>query len=185
MGIETPPGTRAAAHPSSAPSSPSKRSSAVDPAGGVMVDVQNTLTVNAILNWGTELQTQTWLPRLATDTICSHALSEAASGSDAFALQTTARKKDDSYILRGSQALNLKRRRGRPLHRLHQHRPDAGLQRHHRIPGRARHLRLHDRQEGRQARHPCLIDLPRSAAFMKELQTSRRPPSPKHLLSQT
>ena len=77
--------------------------SAVDPAVGVMVDVQNTLTVNAILNWGTEQQRQTWLPRMATDTICSYALSEAASGSDAFALQTTARKDGDSYLLNGSK----------------------------------------------------------------------------------
>ena len=77
--------------------------SAVDPAVGVMVDVQNTLTVNAILNWGTDLQKQTWLPRLATDTICSYALSEAASGSDAFALQTTARKEGDNFILNGSK----------------------------------------------------------------------------------
>ena len=77
--------------------------SAVDPAVGVMVDVQNTLTVNAILNWGTEAQRQEWLPRIVENTVCSYALSEAASGSDAFALQTTARRDGDSYVLNGSK----------------------------------------------------------------------------------
>jgi alkylation response protein AidB-like acyl-CoA dehydrogenase len=80
--------------------------SAVDPAIGVLVDVQNTLTVNALLRWGTKAQKQQYLPRMATDTICSYALSEASSGSDAFALTTTARREDggadgDHYILNG------------------------------------------------------------------------------------
>jgi alkylation response protein AidB-like acyl-CoA dehydrogenase len=75
--------------------------SAVDPAIGVLVDVQNTLTVNALLRWGTEAQKQQYLPRMATDTICSYALSEASSGSDAFALTTTARLDADHYILNG------------------------------------------------------------------------------------
>ncbi len=75
--------------------------SAVDPAIGVLVDVQNTLTVNALLRWGSEAQKQQYLPRMATDTICSYALSEASSGSDAFALTTTARTDGDHYILNG------------------------------------------------------------------------------------
>jgi butyryl-CoA dehydrogenase/short/branched chain acyl-CoA dehydrogenase len=75
--------------------------SAVDPAVGVLVDVQNTLAVNALLRWGTEAQQQTYLPRMATDTICSYALSEAGSGSDAFALATSARPDGDHYILNG------------------------------------------------------------------------------------
>jgi alkylation response protein AidB-like acyl-CoA dehydrogenase len=75
--------------------------SAVDPAIGVLVDVQNTLTVNALLRWGSEAQKQQYLPRMATDTICSYALSEASSGSDAFALTTTARADGDHYILNG------------------------------------------------------------------------------------
>jgi alkylation response protein AidB-like acyl-CoA dehydrogenase len=75
--------------------------SAVDPAIGVLVDVQNTLTVNALLRWGTEAQKQQYLPRMATDTICSYALSEASSGSDAFALTTTARLDGGDYILNG------------------------------------------------------------------------------------
>ncbi|MGA8937593.1 MAG: acyl-CoA dehydrogenase [Acidobacteriaceae bacterium] len=75
--------------------------SAVDPAIGVLVDVQNTLTVNALLRYGTETQKQQYLPRMAADTICSYALSEASSGSDAFALTTTARADNDHYILNG------------------------------------------------------------------------------------
>ncbi|MGC9197430.1 MAG: acyl-CoA dehydrogenase [Acidobacteriaceae bacterium] len=75
--------------------------SAVDPAIGVLVDVQNTLVVNAVLRWANEEQKRKYLPRMATDTICSYALSEAGSGSDAFALATTARRDGEDYILNG------------------------------------------------------------------------------------
>jgi alkylation response protein AidB-like acyl-CoA dehydrogenase len=75
--------------------------SAVDPAIGVLVDVQNTLTINALLKWGSEAQKRMFLPRLAEDTVCSYALSEAGSGSDAFALATTANGDGDSYVLNG------------------------------------------------------------------------------------
>jgi alkylation response protein AidB-like acyl-CoA dehydrogenase len=75
--------------------------SAVDPAIGVLVDVQNTLTINALLKWGSEAQKRMFLPRLAEDTVCSYALSEAVSGSDAFALATTANGDGDSYVLNG------------------------------------------------------------------------------------
>jgi len=77
--------------------------SSVDPAVGTMVDVQNTLTVNALLSYGTSAQKEKYLPRVATDAICSYALSEASSGSDAFALKTTASKDGDDYILNGSK----------------------------------------------------------------------------------
>ncbi len=75
--------------------------SAVDPAIGVVVDVQNTLTVNAILSWGTEEQKMKYLPRTISETICAYALSEASSGSDAFSLTTQARADGDHYILNG------------------------------------------------------------------------------------
>lgn len=75
--------------------------SAVDPAVGVMVDVQNTLAVRALLRWGNEDQKRRYLPRLATNTVCSYALSEAGSGSDAFALATSAREDGDDYVLNG------------------------------------------------------------------------------------
>jgi butyryl-CoA dehydrogenase/short/branched chain acyl-CoA dehydrogenase len=75
--------------------------SAVDPAVGLIVDVQNTLVVNALLRWATAEQKLRYLPRLAADTIGAYALSEAASGSDAFALQMRAEKRVDAYILNG------------------------------------------------------------------------------------
>ena len=77
--------------------------SAVDPSVGVMVDVQNTLCINALIRWATEDQKKKYLTRLATDTIGSYALSEASSGSDAFALQTRAVKRGDDYVLNGQK----------------------------------------------------------------------------------
>src|SRR5271154_4295993 len=77
--------------------------SAVDPSVGVMVDVQNTLCVNALVRWANEDQKKQYLPKLATDTIGSYALSEAGSGSDAFALQTRATKRGDDYVLNGQK----------------------------------------------------------------------------------
>jgi alkylation response protein AidB-like acyl-CoA dehydrogenase len=75
--------------------------SRVDAAAGVVVDVQNTLVCNAILRWGSEEQKQKYLPRLCTDTIGSYALSEAGSGSDAFALATRAEERDGGFVLNG------------------------------------------------------------------------------------
>ncbi len=77
--------------------------SAVDPSVGVLVDVQNTLCVNALLRWGTPEQKKRYLPRLAADTIGAYALSEAASGSDAFALLSRADRHGDSYLLNGQK----------------------------------------------------------------------------------
>ncbi len=73
----------------------------VDPAVAVLVDVHNTLVVNAIRRWANEEQKQKWLPRLAADTASAYALSEAGAGSDAFALQTRAEKVDGGYRLSG------------------------------------------------------------------------------------
>jgi butyryl-CoA dehydrogenase/short/branched chain acyl-CoA dehydrogenase len=77
--------------------------SAVDPAVGVLVDVQNTLCINALVRWATAEQKQKYLTKLAADTIGAYALSEAASGSDAFALETRAVKQGDSYVLNGQK----------------------------------------------------------------------------------
>ena len=73
----------------------------VDPAAAIPVDIQNTLVANQFLRWGTDDQKQRFLPRLAKDTIGSYALSEAGSGSDAFALQTLAEPCDDGFRLTG------------------------------------------------------------------------------------
>jgi butyryl-CoA dehydrogenase/short/branched chain acyl-CoA dehydrogenase len=75
--------------------------SRADASAGVIVDVQNTLVSNAIQTWATDDQKQRYLPRLASDTVGAYALSEAGSGSDAFALATRAHEKGDSYILNG------------------------------------------------------------------------------------
>ena len=77
--------------------------SAVDPSVGVLVDVQNTLCINALLRWANEEQKQKYLPRLAVDTIGAYALSEAASGSDAFALQTRVTQRGDEFVLNGQK----------------------------------------------------------------------------------
>ena len=77
--------------------------SAVDPSVGVLVDVQNTLCVNALRRWGTEEQKKRFLSRMAVDTVGAYALSEAASGSDAFALQARAEKREGEYVLNGQK----------------------------------------------------------------------------------
>src|SRR6266480_2159973 len=71
--------------------------STVDPSVGVLVDVQNTLVVNALLRWGTDDLKERALPRLASKTVGAYALSEAGSGSDAFALTTRAVKSGDDF----------------------------------------------------------------------------------------
>jgi alkylation response protein AidB-like acyl-CoA dehydrogenase len=75
--------------------------SRVDPSIAVVVDVQNTLVINALLRWGSNEQKQTFLPRLATTTVGAYALSEAGAGSDAFALTTRAAEDGDHFVLTG------------------------------------------------------------------------------------
>src|SRR5690606_34840061 len=75
--------------------------SRVDPSIGVLVDVQNTLVINAFLRWGNEDIKKRYLTRLAGGTVGAYALSEAGSGSDAFALTTRAREDGDAYVLSG------------------------------------------------------------------------------------
>jgi alkylation response protein AidB-like acyl-CoA dehydrogenase len=77
--------------------------SAVDPSAGVLVDVQNTLFANAILQWSTAEQKRRYLPRLAVDAVGAYALSEAGSGSDAFAMTTRAREDGDHFVLNGQK----------------------------------------------------------------------------------
>src|SRR6202166_4786516 len=73
----------------------------LDAPSGVIVDVQNTLVNNALLRWGSEEQKKRYLPKMATETVGAYALSEAGSGSDAFALQTRAQLKGSEYVLNG------------------------------------------------------------------------------------
>jgi len=77
--------------------------SRVDPAVGTLVDVQNTLVANALLRWGTEAQKTRFLSRLATDTVGAYALSEAGSGSDAFALACRGSQDGSEWVLNGQK----------------------------------------------------------------------------------
>lgn len=77
--------------------------SKADPAIGVLVDVQNTLVVNALRRWGSEDQQARFYPKLASDTVGAYALSEAGSGSDAFALTCRATQDGDDWLLNGQK----------------------------------------------------------------------------------
>lgn len=77
--------------------------SRVDPAVGTLVDVQNTLCINALIRWGTSAQKERFLPRLAADTVGAYALSEAGSGSDAFALACRGTQDGDHWLLNGQK----------------------------------------------------------------------------------
>jgi alkylation response protein AidB-like acyl-CoA dehydrogenase len=77
--------------------------SRVDASVGVFVDVQNTLVNNALLSWGNQEQKKKYLPQLASEKVGAYALSEAGSGSDAFAMQTRAVDKGDHYLINGQK----------------------------------------------------------------------------------
>ncbi|MHB2153090.1 acyl-CoA dehydrogenase [Calditrichota bacterium GD2] len=77
--------------------------SAVDPSAAIVIDVQNTLVNNAILRWGSDQIKEKYLPRLCSSKIGSYALSEAGSGSDAFALKCRAEDKGDYWLLNGQK----------------------------------------------------------------------------------
>src|SRR5436305_1481149 len=75
----------------------------VDASVSVFVDVHNTLCTNAFLRWGTDEQKKKYLPQMAESRVGAYALSEAGSGSDAFALKTRAVDKGDHYELTGQK----------------------------------------------------------------------------------
>lgn len=73
----------------------------VDASAAIYVDVHNTLVNNALARWGTDEQKQRLFPRMTTSLLGAYALSEPASGSDAFALQCKAELKGDHWELTG------------------------------------------------------------------------------------
>lgn len=77
--------------------------SRADASVGVMVDVQNTLVNNAVKNWGSDVLKDKYLPQLAGSKVGAYCLSEPSSGSDAFAMKTTATKDGDDYLINGSK----------------------------------------------------------------------------------
>ena len=75
-----------------------------DPSVSVMADIHNTIINNTFSMWASPELKREWLPRLATDTLGSFALSEASSGSDAFALKTSAKQEaGGDYVLNGEK----------------------------------------------------------------------------------
>jgi alkylation response protein AidB-like acyl-CoA dehydrogenase len=75
----------------------------VDASVSVFVDVHNTLVTNAMMRWASDDQKKKYLPQMATSRVGAYALSEAGSGSDAFALKTRAVDKGDHYELNGQK----------------------------------------------------------------------------------
>lgn len=75
----------------------------VDPSISVLVDVQNTLVINALNRWATDEQKARYLPKMASEWVGSYCLSEAGSGSDAFALKTRAERKGDKWVINGNK----------------------------------------------------------------------------------
>ena len=128
--------------------------SRVDPSAGVVVDVQNTLVNNALLRWTTEEQKKRYLPRMCTDTVGAYALSEAGSGSDAFALQTRAELKGSEYVLNGQKLWITNAKEAGVFILLATVDPSAGYKGITAFIVEKELSRLHRRQEGRQARHP-------------------------------
>ena len=159
--------------------------SAVDPSAGVIVDVQNTICNNALLRWATPEQKAKYLPRLAADTVASYALSEAGSGSDAFAMATRAEDHGDHFLLNGRKLWITNAAEAGFFLLFANANPEAGYKRHHRVPDRARIPRLPGRQEGGQARPARLLhlrtdpgQLPRARAKTCSARSARATRSP-------
>lgn len=77
--------------------------SKIDPGVALTINLQNGLTAPMIKKYGSEEQKDEYLPRVCTDSIGSFALSETSSGSDAFAMKTTATKDGDDFLINGSK----------------------------------------------------------------------------------
>lgn len=75
----------------------------VDPSVSVVCDVQNTLVNNIFMRWGTLDQKKQYLSKLSTSQVGSYCLTEANSGSDAFAMKARAQDKGDHWLLDGKK----------------------------------------------------------------------------------
>ena len=128
--------------------------SRVDPSVGVLVDVQNTLVVNALLRWGNDDIRRRYLPKLAAKTVGAYALSEAGSGSDAFALTTRAREDGDGYVLSGRKLWITNGNEADLFIVFATVNPDAGYRGITAFLVERGCRRVYGRQERRQARHP-------------------------------
>ena len=131
--------------------------SRVDPSIGVLVDVQNTLVINALLRWGSEAIKQRYLPRLAA----GHDRRLRAFGSRVRQRRIRpqhARPRIGRRLGRMDpewpQAVDHQREGSRPVHRVRDRRPRGRVSRRHRVRRRAGVRGADDRPQGRQARHP-------------------------------
>ena len=147
--------------------------SRVDASAGVIVDVQNTLVNNALLRWTTEEQKKRYLPRMTTDTCGAYALSEAGSGSDAFALQTRAELKGSDYVLNGRKLVDHEQQRSRRFHTVCHGRSGSRIQGDYSFHYRKRIPRIQRREEGRQAGHPCFFHLRADSRRLPRAQVQR------------
>ena len=127
--------------------------SRVDASFGVFIDVQNTLVNNAIMRWATRSRSNKYLPRLAKDLVGAYALSEAGSGSDAFALACRAADKGDHIVLNGRKLWITNALEAGLFIVFANCESGAGIQGDYGISGGARFSGFHRRQEGRQAGH--------------------------------
>jgi alkylation response protein AidB-like acyl-CoA dehydrogenase len=75
--------------------------SKIDPAAAILMDVQNTLVNYPIRTYGTDHIKSAYLPRLTRGEVGAYALSEPASGSDAFGMQSRAEQRGDRWLLTG------------------------------------------------------------------------------------
>jgi len=75
----------------------------VDASVAVVVDVQNTLVINALIRWGSDDIKRRYLPKLSEEWLGAYALCEAGSGSDACALACKAEDRGDHYLLNGQK----------------------------------------------------------------------------------
>ena len=109
----------------------------------------------------------------ASDTVGAYALSEAGSGSDAFALQCRAELKGERIRPQRPEAVDHQRQGSRRLHSARDGRSRRGLQRHHRVHRREKFPRLYRRQERRQAGHPRLQHLRADSGRLPRAQGER------------
>ena len=78
--------------------------SKVDPSIGLSVAAHNSLCTNHILTFGNEEQKQKWLPKLASgQVIGAWGLTEHNTGSDAGAMNTTAKRDGDFWVVNGAK----------------------------------------------------------------------------------
>lgn len=71
---------------------------------GVILSVHTSVGTNPILYFGNEEQKKHYLPKLASgEYLGAFALTEAAAGSDASSLKTSAKQEGDDYIMQGSK----------------------------------------------------------------------------------